>query len=168
MGGLADSMGTLIAGRAVQGLGGGGLMILALAIIADVVPARERGKYSGIMGAVFAVSSVAGPLLGGYFTDGPGWRWAFWMNIPLGILAILSAIFFLKLPKRAVREAPHRLPGHDRARARRDEPGAVHHVGRQHLRLELADHHRPHRRDGRLRRRCSSSSRAAPPSPSSR
>jgi len=100
MGGLADSMGTLIAGRAVQGLGGGGLMILALAIIADVVPARERGKYSGIMGAVFAVSSVAGPLLGGYFTDGPGWRWAFWMNIPLGILAILSAIFFLKLPKR--------------------------------------------------------------------
>lgn len=100
MGGLADSMGTLIAGRAVQGLGGGGLMILALAIIADVVPARERGRYSGIMGAVFAVSSVAGPLLGGYFTDGPGWRWAFWMNIPLGILAILSAIFFLKLPKR--------------------------------------------------------------------
>jgi len=100
MGGLSDSMGTLIAGRAVQGLGGGGLMILALAIIADVVPARQRGKYQGIMGAVFAVSSVAGPLLGGYFTDGPGWRWAFWMNIPLGILAILSAVYFLKLPKR--------------------------------------------------------------------
>jgi len=100
MGGLSDSMGTLIAGRAVQGLGGGGLMILAMAIIADVVPARERGRYSGIMGAVFAVSSVAGPLLGGYFTDGPGWRWAFWINIPLGILAILSAIFFLKLPER--------------------------------------------------------------------
>ncbi|MDY7528852.1 MULTISPECIES: MDR family MFS transporter [unclassified Cryobacterium] len=100
MGGLADSMGTLIAGRAVQGLGGGGLMILALAIIADVVPARQRGKYSGIMGAVFAVSSVAGPLLGGYFTDGPGWRWAFWMNLPLGLIAIASAVFFLKLPQR--------------------------------------------------------------------
>ena len=100
LGGLSDSMGTLIAGRAVQGLGGGGLMILALAIIADVVPARQRGKYQGIMGAVFAVSSVAGPLLGGYFTDGPGWRWAFWMNIPLGLLAILSAVYFLKLPKR--------------------------------------------------------------------
>jgi EmrB/QacA subfamily drug resistance transporter len=100
MGGLADSMSTLIAGRAVQGLGGGGLMILALAIIADVVPARQRGKYSGIMGAVFAVSSVAGPLLGGFFTDGPGWRWAFWMNIPLGILAIVSAILFIQLPKR--------------------------------------------------------------------
>src|SRR6478736_3523147 len=100
MGGLSDSMATLIAGRAVQGLGGGGLMILALAIIADVVPARERGRYSGIMGAVFAVSSVAGPLLGGYFTDGPGWRWAFWINIPLGILAILSAILFLHPAKR--------------------------------------------------------------------
>ena len=65
-------------------------MILAMAIIADVVPARERGRYSGIMGAVFAVSSVAGPLLGGFFTEGPGWRWAFWMNVPLGILAIIS------------------------------------------------------------------------------
>ncbi len=111
MGGLADSMGTLIAGRAVQGLGGGGLMILALAIIADVVPARERGRYSGIMGAVFAVSSVAGPLLGGYFTDGPGWRWAFWMNIPLGILAILSAIFFLHLPKREYAKPRIDFPG---------------------------------------------------------
>ncbi|PXA71768.1 MDR family MFS transporter [Cryobacterium arcticum] len=111
MGGLADSMGTLIAGRAVQGLGGGGLMILALAIIADVVPARQRGKYSGIMGAVFAVSSVAGPLLGGYFTDGPGWRWAFWMNLPLGILAIASAIFFLKLPKRAFTKPKIDYPG---------------------------------------------------------
>ena len=78
----------LIAGRAVQGLGGGGLMILSQAIIADVVPARERGKYMGIMGGVFALSSVAGPLLGGWFTESIGWRWAFWMNIPLGILAI--------------------------------------------------------------------------------
>jgi len=111
MGGLADSMGTLIAGRAVQGLGGGGLMILALAIIADVVPARQRGKYSGIMGAVFAVSSVAGPLLGGFFTDGPGWRWAFWMNIPLGILAIASAVFFLKLPQRAYKKPVIDFPG---------------------------------------------------------
>ncbi|WP_426592870.1 MDR family MFS transporter [Cellulomonas sp. McL0617] len=100
IGGLAHSMTTLIAGRAVQGLGGGGLMILALAIIADVVPARERGRYNGIMGAVFAVSSVAGPLLGGFFTEGPGWRWAFWMNVPLGILAIASAVKFIHLPKR--------------------------------------------------------------------
>ena len=99
IGGLAQDMTWLIAGRAVQGLGGGGLLILAQAIIADVVPARQRGKYMGIMGAVFAISSVAGPLLGGWFTDGIGWRWAFWMNIPLGLLAIASAVFFLRLPK---------------------------------------------------------------------
>ena len=76
-----------------QGLGGGGLIILSQAAIADVVPARERGKYMGIMGAVFAVASVAGPLLGGWFTEGPGWRWAFWINIPLGLLAIAAAVF---------------------------------------------------------------------------
>ncbi|RFA15427.1 MFS transporter [Subtercola boreus] len=99
VGGLAPDMGQLIVGRAIQGLGGGGLMILSQAIIADVVPARERGKYMGIMGGVFALSSVAGPLLGGWFTEGPGWRWGFWMNIPLGILAILSAVMFLHLPK---------------------------------------------------------------------
>jgi EmrB/QacA subfamily drug resistance transporter len=98
LGGLATSMPSLITARAIQGLGGGGLMILAQAIIADVVPARERGKYMGIMGGVFAFSSVAGPLLGGFFTDGIGWRWGFWMNVPLGILAMASAVFFLKLP----------------------------------------------------------------------
>jgi len=101
VGGMASGMTQLIIGRAIQGLGGGGLMILSQAIIADVVPARERGKYMGIMGGVFALSSVAGPLLGGWFTEGPGWRWGLWMNIPLGILAIVSAIAFLKLPKGA-------------------------------------------------------------------
>jgi EmrB/QacA subfamily drug resistance transporter len=99
VGGLAPDMTWLIIGRAVQGLGGGGLMILSQAIIADVIPARERGKYMGIMGGVFALSSVAGPLLGGWFTEGIGWRWAFWMNIPLGILAVVSAALFLRLPK---------------------------------------------------------------------
>ena len=99
IGGLAPNMTWLIAGRAVQGLGGGGLMIGAQAIIADVVPARERGRYMGVMGGVFALSSVAGPLLGGWFTEGIGWRWAFWMNVPLGILAITSAMVFLRLPK---------------------------------------------------------------------
>lgn len=99
IGGLAPNMTWLIAGRAVQGLGGGGLMIGAQAIIADVVPARERGRYMGVMGGVFALSSVAGPLLGGWFTEGIGWRWAFWMNVPLGILALTSAMVFLRLPK---------------------------------------------------------------------
>ncbi|MBX3067432.1 MAG: MFS transporter [Cryobacterium sp.] len=99
VGGLATDMNVLIVARVVQGIGGGGLMILSQAIIADVVPARERGKYMGIMGAVFAVSSVAGPLLGGWFTEGIGWRWTFWMNIPTGILALIAAISFLHLPK---------------------------------------------------------------------
>lgn len=95
LGALAASMTGLIVARAVQGLGAGGLMILAQASIADVIPARERGKYTGIMGAVFAVSSVAGPLLGGWLTEGPGWRWLFWMNLPLGAVAILAAAAFL-------------------------------------------------------------------------
>ena len=99
LGGLAGDMNMLIVARVVQGLGGGGLMILSQAIIADVVPARERGKYMGVMGAVFAVSSVAGPLLGGWFTEGIGWRWTFWINIPLGILALVAAVAFLHLPK---------------------------------------------------------------------
>ncbi|WP_205678920.1 MDR family MFS transporter [Brachybacterium endophyticum] len=100
VGALAGNMGVLIAGRAIQGIGGGGLMLLAQATIADVVPARERGKYMGVMGAVFGLSSVIGPLLGGWFTESLSWRWGFWLNIPLGILAILAATFFLKLPKK--------------------------------------------------------------------
>lgn len=99
MGAVAADMNMLIAARVVQGLGGGGLMILSQAVIADVVPARERGKYMGVMGAVFAVSSVAGPLLGGWFTEGIGWRWTFWMNIPVGLVALAAAVFLLHLPK---------------------------------------------------------------------
>ncbi len=98
IGGAAQSMDMLLVGRVVQGIGGGGLIILSQASIADVVPARERGKYMGVMGGVFAFSSVAGPLLGGWLTDGPGWRWTLWMNIPLGILAILGIALLLKLP----------------------------------------------------------------------
>lgn len=99
IGAIAPDMGVLIVGRVVQGLGGGGLIILAQAIIADVVPARERGKYMGIIGAVFAVSSVAGPLLGGWLTEEVHWRWTFWMNLPLGAVALLAAVFLLRLPK---------------------------------------------------------------------
>jgi len=106
LGGLAGDMNMLIVARVVQGIGGGGLMILAQAIIADVVPARERGKYMGVMGAVFAVASVAGPLLGGWFTEGIGWRWTFWINIPLGILALVTSIAFLHLPKHTLTAKP--------------------------------------------------------------
>ena len=99
--GLATSMPTLIAGRAVQGLGGGGLMILAQAIVADVVPARVRGAYMGVMGVAFTIPMVLGPLLGGYFTDVVGWRWAFWINLPLVVLSVIAAIAWL--PSRPVR-----------------------------------------------------------------
>ena len=103
IGGLAQDMTGLIIGRAVQGLGGGGLMILSQAIIADVVPVRERSKYMGVMGAVFGISSIAGPLLGGWFTESIGWRWAFWINIPLGVAAIAMAAVFLELPKHSAK-----------------------------------------------------------------
>jgi EmrB/QacA subfamily drug resistance transporter len=96
--GFADSMGALVVWRAVQGLGGGGLMILSQSIIADIVPASERGKYMGPLGALFGVSAVLGPLLGGWLTEGPGWRWAFWLNIPIGIAAFAVAWITLKLP----------------------------------------------------------------------
>jgi EmrB/QacA subfamily drug resistance transporter len=96
--GMADSFGALVAWRGVQGLGGGGLMILSQAIIADIVPARERGKYMGPMGALFGISAVVGPLLGGLFTDHLTWRWAFWINVPIGIAAFAVAWFTLRLP----------------------------------------------------------------------
>ncbi|GIG38419.1 MDR family MFS transporter [Cellulomonas phragmiteti] len=98
--GFAQSFGELVVWRGVQGLGGGGLMILSQAIIADIVPARERGKYMGPMGALFGIAAVVGPLLGGLFTDHADWRWCFWINIPIGVAAFVTAWFTLKLPSR--------------------------------------------------------------------
>ncbi|TNC28601.1 MFS transporter [Amycolatopsis alkalitolerans] len=90
--GWAGSMACLIAFRAVQGLGAGGLMVTSSAVIADVVPLRERGKYQGAIGAMFGVATVVGPLLGGLFVDQLSWRWAFYVNIPLGVVVVLVAI----------------------------------------------------------------------------
>lgn len=97
---FAGSFWAFVVFRAFQGLGGGGLMILSQAIIADIVPAKDRGKYMGPMGAVFGISSVAGPLLGGYFVDHLTWRWAFYINIPVGAIAFMIGLFALTLPTR--------------------------------------------------------------------
>jgi len=97
--GFSHNMEELIGFRAIQGLGAGGLMALAFAIIGDVIPPRERGRYQGYFGAVFGVSSVAGPLLGGWLTDGPGWHWIFWLNIPIGLVALVITSYALKMPR---------------------------------------------------------------------
>ncbi|WP_082096671.1 MDR family MFS transporter [Demequina gelatinilytica] len=111
VGALSTGMTELIVGRAIQGLGGGGLMILSQAVIADIVPARERGKYMGLMGGVFALASVVGPLLGGWFTESIGWQWCMWINVPLGLIAMASVAIFL-----------HPAP-RDRAKPRLDVAG---------------------------------------------
>lgn len=101
LGGLASNMSMLITARTIQGIAAGGMMILSQSIIANVIPARERGKYMGLIGSVFGVSSVLGPVLGGWFTDGPGWRWGLWLNLPLGLVAIAVTIKNLHTPKHA-------------------------------------------------------------------
>src|SRR4051794_37766035 len=105
-GGTADGMTELIAFRAVQGLGAGGLIVNVMAIIGDLVPPRERGRYQGVMAAVMSLAMIAGPLIGGFITDHLSWRWAFYVNLPLGGVALIVLITTLHLPRR---RSEHRI-----------------------------------------------------------
>jgi EmrB/QacA subfamily drug resistance transporter len=104
--GLSGSMTQLVVFRGIQGLGAGGLMTLAMTTVADLVAPRERGRYQGYFGAIFAFSSIAGPLLGGFITDALSWRWIFFVNLPIGALALAFFMFGFHRPRRVV---PHRI-----------------------------------------------------------
>lgn len=99
LGGPDDGMAELIAFRAVQGLGAGGLLVGVLAIIGDLVPPRERGRYQGMIAGIMAIALVAGPLIGGFITDHLSWRWAFYVNLPLGGVALVLLVATLRLPR---------------------------------------------------------------------
>ncbi|MFF4485410.1 DHA2 family efflux MFS transporter permease subunit [Streptomyces sp. NPDC001544] len=101
--GMAQNMPQLIGFRALQGLGGGGLMVLSMAIVGDIVPPRERGRYQGLFGAVFGATSVLGPLLGGLFTEHLSWRWVFYVNLPVGVVALAVIATALRIPRKGAR-----------------------------------------------------------------
>ena len=104
--GLAQDMNQLIAFRALQGLGAGGLLVLVFAIVGDVVPPRERGRYQGLVASVFAVASVIGPLVGGFIVDHVSWRWVFYVNLPVGAIALAITARALRIP---LIRRPHRI-----------------------------------------------------------
>src|SRR5262249_26009365 len=148
--GIAQNMVELIAFRALEGIGGGGLIVITIAVIGDLIPPRERGRYQGFFGAVFGVATIVGPLVGGFFVDHLSWRWIFYINLPTGHLGDggdrRRAAVALDAPA-ACDRLYGRAPAH--RHAQRDHP--VHRTGRYHLCLDLARHARHHRVEPRRR-----------------
>ena len=142
--GLSQNMAQLIAFRAIQGLGAGGLIVMALTIVGDVVSPRERGRYQGYFGAVFGLASIAGPLLGGWFVDNLNWRWVFYINLPLGLVALFVTATVLNIP---FHRRDHRIdfPGAGASRGRSQRSAAGDRVGWQGIRVGVASHRRPRR-----------------------
>src|SRR6266567_3443607 len=101
--GLAQDMMQLILFRGLQGVGGGGLIVITIAVIGDLIPPRERGRYQGLFGAVFGLATIIGPLLGGFFVDHLTWRWIFYINLPTGVLAL--GVIAVALPSQPSRRA---------------------------------------------------------------
>jgi MFS family permease len=148
----------LIVFRALQGIGGGALFTTAFAIIADLYPPRERGKFAGIFGSVFGLASVLGPLIGGYFTDHgtvqlgahviAGWRWVFYVNLPLSLLSLFMIL--VKMPPWSTGARARSTSGRGPAGRRLRAAAAGAEPGRPQLRLELAPEPGPVRLRGRV------------------
>ena len=163
--GFSQDTGTLIAFRAVQGIGAGGLAALSQIIMADIISPRERGRYMGLFGAVMALATIGGPLLGGFITDTLGWRWNFFVALPFAIAALIILQRTLHLPAPREDEGAHRLPRHRAAVGLRLAPAHLGHHRRRLLRL-VEHRDRPHgRRRAPRRDRSSSSSSCASKDP---
>ena len=135
--GLAQDITTLVVVRAIQGTAAGGLMTLAMAAVGDLVSPRERGRYQGYIAATFAIATVAGPLIGGVLVEHASWRWVFYVNLPLGLLALAGLSLRLPAPDDRAAGQPARRARRGAARRGDQRPDAGLRLGRRPLRVDL-------------------------------